>query len=369
MKEKSDIRLYYGALTGKAFLSQESVGRRYFSQGLRSSCLHKIVDPFFLDKELIRASRAYQRLQNKTQVFVGLAKYGLSSNRRQHTDQVVSWSLKIATILGLNVFLTEAIALGHDIGHTPFGHLGERLITKISGHNFRHEVMSVVILQAIENDGRGLNLSWETLEGIIHHSRGASGLEVRGALPLEYSVVALADKLACIFSDLEDAVQYGYFRYSQLPGEFSELGHPSERESNLLLAIAKESAECGTLSFKNSEVAHAFESLRLWSYSNFYNRVDKIPSHKTAAGKLKAGLEFLFKVLELKRYNPFIAAALATDNEVSLLAQLRQDPSIREVKLLQRLECFKMMDKIPGDKRIDIFEADLNRADFQPIEI
>jgi dGTPase len=211
MEQKKDFIPYLNSLFFSQFVSSQSLGRRYSLEELDDDHLYLgAFNPYFIDREKIRLSKSLRRLEDKTQVFIDHRSNPHIRNRRSHTDEVVSIAVYIAQILGLNVYLVEAIALGHDIGHSPYGHLGERIIGELSGRDFRHYIMSVVIAQFIERNGKGLNLSWEVLEGIANHSRGAGGLKINPDLPLEYAVVMLADKVAYTFSDLNDALRCGY---------------------------------------------------------------------------------------------------------------------------------------------------------------
>jgi dGTPase len=148
MNNKKNFSDYKGSLSSMAFNSNNSLGRRYKND---MDSVYNFLDPFFLDREKIRLSKSYRRLADKTQVFpLNLYINSHIRNRLIHTNDVVNLSAIFSNILGLNVYLSEAIAYGHDIGHTPFGHLGERLIQNLSGKNFTHYVMSVVIAQKID---------------------------------------------------------------------------------------------------------------------------------------------------------------------------------------------------------------------------
>ena len=147
MNEK--IITFKGSLSDKAFISSKSIGRRFNND---NDLMYDFLDPFFLDREKIRLSKSYRRLADKTQVFP-TDLHSNVRNRLIHTNDVVNLASLFANILGLNVYLAEAIAYGHDIGHTPFGHLGERLICDLSKKEFTHNVMSVVVAQKVERKG------------------------------------------------------------------------------------------------------------------------------------------------------------------------------------------------------------------------
>ena len=158
-------------------------------------------DPFKEDFVRIIQSKAYRRLPYKTQV-ISLPDCVHVRTRAIHTNEVIGISSRIADRLGLNLSLCEAIAAGHDIGHTPYGHAGEEVLSKFGVKPFNHALNGVLIAQHIERNGMGLNLCHETLEGMLNHSRGAGKLAIVNSKPAEYSVVMFSDKIAYTFSDL-----------------------------------------------------------------------------------------------------------------------------------------------------------------------
>ena len=152
----------------------------------------------------ILVSKAFRRLDSKTQVLTANIINPHVRKRNSHTSEVVNAATIIARILGLNEDLCLAIALGHDIGHAPFGHLGENFISKITAKNFRHEIFGVVIAQHIERQGKGLNLTHQVLEGIRNHARGLNDLSRKESVSEEANVVMYADKIAYILADIND---------------------------------------------------------------------------------------------------------------------------------------------------------------------
>jgi len=293
------------------------------SQGRRNSALDddkpyfNCVSQFRIDSDKILNSKARRRQEDKTQVLCDPENPHICT-RSRHTNEVVSIVIKIAEILGLNVSLCEAIAQGHDIGHTPYGHLGEKFISEITGKHFRHEIFGVVVAQHIERKGDGLNLSYEVLEGILNHSKGKMALSINSDLPLEYAVMMISDKIAYTFSDINDALRYNYLTESELPKEVSSLGkNQRERILNCIFSLIHESFEAGTISFSQNETAKKFEKIRQWLYENYYNCINwdmqKIVLEKT--------YRFISSDSFFDDCDPAILLALLTDKELNALAQ------------------------------------------------
>src|ERR671922_141653 len=197
------------------------------SADTRGRLRHEPEDPirpaFQRDRDRIIHSKAFRRLKHKTQVF--FAPTGDHYRTRlTHTLEVSQIARTIAKVLRLNEELTEAIALGHDLGHTPFGHAGERVIDALMPGGFNHYEQSLRIVDVLENDGGGLNLSWEVRDGIAKHSKGKSGAPV-GMAPelrastLEGQIMRVADLIAYVNHDIDDAIRAGMMRAGDLPKE------------------------------------------------------------------------------------------------------------------------------------------------------
>ena len=176
---------------------------------------------FHRDRDRIVHSKAFRRLKHKTQVF--FAPTGDHYRTRlTHTLEVSQIARTIAKVLQLNEELTEAVALGHDLGHTPFGHAGERVLNDLAPGGFSHYAQSLRIVDVLEQDGRGLNLTWEVRDGIAKHSKGKQGAPV-GADPehrgvtLEGQVTRVADIIAYVNHDIDDALRAGILDVSDLP--------------------------------------------------------------------------------------------------------------------------------------------------------
>lgn len=365
MKTELDFKLYYNALKLKAFKNYETRGRRFSRAGDDDEAMMAVLSPFRLDCEKLRQGKAFRRLADKTQVFISHKDNSHVRNRKIHTDEVASLAVQIASVLGLNISLVEAIAFGHDIGHSPFGHLGEKIISELSGQMFKHEIMSVVIAQKVERSGRGLNLSWETLQGILNHSRGKNGLQTNGDLPLEYAVVMFADKIAYTFSDLNDALRCGFFKESDLPTEFFALGQDQRsRWLSCLHALITESAEKKIISFYDSETAQKFETLRQWSYTNFYSQLDEGGQRREAREDLKLIYQFLDSWFKQFGHDPFLVMALLTDQEAKKIATFAKFPTIRDTEMLKSFSFMELLSRFPRGHEVDIFNADLNPDHF-----
>ena len=186
------------------------------------------------DRDRIIHSKAFRRLKHKTQVFFAPAGDHYRT-RLTHTLEVSQIARTIAKVLRLQEELTEAIALGHDLGHTPFGHAGERVLDELVPGGFNHYEQSLRIVDVLENDGRGLNLTWEVRDGIARHSKGKDGAPVglpvdTRASTLEGQIARVADLIAYVNHDIDDAVRAGILQEAELPTEpVAVLGASSSR--------------------------------------------------------------------------------------------------------------------------------------------
>src|SRR5918993_5765990 len=194
-------------LAPQAAKSADSRGR------IRPESEDPIRPAFQRDRDRVIHCKAFRRLKHKTQVF--FAPTGDHYRTRlTHTLEVSQIARSIAKVLRLHEELTEAIALGHDVGHTPFGHAGERVLDALVPGGFNHYEQSLRIVDVLENDGRGLNLTWEVRDGIAHHSKGKNGAPVgvepsKRAATLEGQIMRVADLIAYVNHDIDDAVRAG----------------------------------------------------------------------------------------------------------------------------------------------------------------
>ena len=213
-------------LAPQAAKSAASKGR------LRPEAEDDVRPAFQRDRDRIIHCKAFRRLKHKTQVFFAPAGDHYRT-RLTHTLEVSQIARTIAKVLRLHEELTEAIALGHDLGHTPFGHAGERVIDRLMPGGFNHYEQSLRIVDLLENDGRGLNLTWEVRDGIAKHSKGKSGAPVGmpdalRASTLEGQIMRVADLIAYVNHDIDDAVRAGLLRSEDLPRDLVQaLGNTS----------------------------------------------------------------------------------------------------------------------------------------------
>lgn len=251
----------YDLLSPLACKSAESKGREFYEE----KCEYRTA--FQRDRDRIIHSKAFRRLIHKTQVF--LAPEGDHYRTRlTHTLEVAQVSRTVARMLAYNEDLTEAIALGHDLGHTPFGHVGEAVLNKIHPGGFTHNEQSLRTVDRIEDNQRrrGLNLTYEVRDGILNH-RG-QGVPVT----LEGQIVKICDRIAYVNHDIDDAVRSGVISKEDLPpAEIGILGNShSERINNLIIDLCKNSEGKNYISL-SEEYATALSNLRSFLFVNVYN--------------------------------------------------------------------------------------------------
>ncbi len=323
--------------------------RRYLDDHLEFN-----VNNVFLDDYLrILQSKAYRRLSFKTQVYTSPRNPHVRT-RAVHTNEVISISIDLASSLGLDINFVQAIAAGHDIGHTPFGHLGERVLSELCGKKFRHAEFSVIVAQHIERKGKGLNLTKGTLLGILNHARGKHGLVTRQDLPQEFDLVMFADKIAYTFSDLNDAKRYSDLPVSKYPKIIEELGVDQRaRVYKVKEALLTESREVGRISFSQGEIYEKFETLRQWMYENIYEKVNR----PLQVESLKAVYEYFQEVPQLQHLDPALLIALMTDIEVIDLGH----ELMRSYKpVWAELRNFGFIELLPYLKNISLTDVDLD---------
>ncbi len=238
---------------------------------------------FQRDRDRIIHSKAFRRLKHKTQVFLS-PESDHYRTRLTHTLEVAQIARTIARALRLNEDLTEAIALGHDLGHTPFGHAGERAINDLSSFTFVHYEQSVRVCEKLEKEGRGLNLTFEVLNGIERHTCG------EWSKTLEGKIVRFADKFAYINHDIDDAVRAGVINESDLPKEITDaLGNSKgERIDSLVRSVVANSSQTiamDSTTEKYYKLLHEF----------LFEAVYKNPVAKSEETKVFGIVEGLFK--------------------------------------------------------------------------
>jgi dGTPase len=237
---------------------------------------------FQRDRDRIIHSKSFRRLKHKTQVFIApLGDHYVT--RLTHTLEVSQIARTIARALNLNEDLTEAVALGHDLGHTPFGNTGEDVLDALLPGGFRHNEQSLRVVDRLENDGRGLNLTWEVRDGIVSHSKSGVGVlgEAWGEVgTLEGEVVKISDLVAFINHDIGDAVRAGIITEADLPSEaVAVLGSsPSPRINAMVGDIVENSWDVCAGAIKSRPAIKmgprtlaAAETLRDFRFAQVYN--------------------------------------------------------------------------------------------------
>lgn len=235
------------------------------------------------DRDRIIHCRSFRRLKHKTQVFLSPDSEHYRT-RLTHTLEVSQIARTIASALRLNENLTEAIALGHDLGHTPFGHAGERALDEVYSGGFRHYEQSVRVVDLLEKDGAGLNLTYEVRDGILCHTKG------KEADTLEGRIVKLADRIAYINHDIDDAIRGKVISEENLPADVVEvLGKgKSQRISTLVTSCIRNTKETIVL---DKDVQEAFDILHKFMFDRVYFN----PVCKSEEGKAKRMIKLLFE--------------------------------------------------------------------------
>src|SRR5262245_26239668 len=245
------------------------------------------------DRDRIIHSKAFRRLKHKTQVFFAPAGDHYRT-RLTHTLEVSQIARTIAKVLRLHEELTESIALGHDVGHTPFGHAGERVIDQLVPGGFRHYEQSLRIMDVLENDGRGLNLTWEVRDGIGRHSKGKGGSPVgldpaTRSATLEGQVMRVADLIAYVNHDIDDAVRAGVLNESDLPREPVRVLGPtsSARIARMVKDVVSETQSGALTEIRMSdEVLSATLAMRAFLFDAVYENDSATSEFKKATGIL-----------------------------------------------------------------------------------
>jgi len=245
------------------------------------------------DRDRIIHSKAFRRLKHKTQVFFAPAGDHYRT-RLTHTLEVSQIARTIAKVLRLHEELTEAIALGHDLGHTPFGHTGERVLDSLMPGGFRHYEQSLRVVDVLENDGRGLNLTFEVRDGIGRHSKGKQGSPVgvdesQRAATLEGQIMRVADLIAYVNHDIDDAVRAGMLKESDLPRDaVARLGAGSSaRIARMVKDVVTETQNGGLAEIRMSEpVLDATLAMRSFLFDAVYENDEATSEFRKATGIL-----------------------------------------------------------------------------------
>lgn len=272
--EKREHEIYRAC----ASFSDETAGR----QVAEEKC--DIRTDYQRDRDRIIHSKSFRRLKHKTQVF--LAPGGDHYRTRlTHTLEVSQIARTIARALMLNEDLTEAIALGHDLGHTPFGHAGERALNAISPKKFSHNEQSVRVVERLEKNGRGLNLTYEVRDGILNHKTSGNPSTLEGC------IVRISDKIAYVNHDIDDGIRAGILTNESLPKECTAILGTTTRDriNNLIHAIVTNSMDKDTISLPE-EFDQALKELRSFMFKDLYTN----PLAKSEETKAEQLIQMLF---------------------------------------------------------------------------
>ena len=237
------------------------------------------------DRDRILHSKSFRRLKQKTQVF--LAPEGDHYRTRlTHTLEVSQIARTIAKALRLNESLAEAIALGHDLGHTPFGHSGEAVLNRLCSEGFAHYQQSVRIVEVLEQKGQGLNLTWEVRNGILNHRTSGHPATLEG------NIVRLSDKIAYINHDIDDAIRGKIMKEEELPREYTDiLGNSVHERLNIMIHdIIEHSLDKPEVAM-SPEREEAMHGLRHWMFDHVYH--DGIA--KAEEGRAQQMIEMLYE--------------------------------------------------------------------------
>ena len=257
MKEKT-LAQEQMFLSPYAFKSKDTVGR------IREEKPCPMRTDFQRDRDRIIHCKAFRRLKNKTQVFFS-PEGDHYRTRLTHTLAVSQVARGIARVLSLNEDLTEAIALGHDLGHTPFGHSGERILQELNPNGFQHNEQSGRVVDILENEGLGLNLTREVVDGIINHKLKCNPKTLEG------KAVSYADRIAYINHDIDDAINGGFITLEDIPKELRQiLGDTSRARINAMLQSIYDASNGKNTVEMQEDVDEATMALRAFLFERVY---------------------------------------------------------------------------------------------------
>lgn len=241
---------------------------------------------FQRDRDRIIYSNSFVRLKNKTQVFFS-PDGDHYITRLTHTLDVSQIARSIARSLNLNEDLAEAIALGHDLGHTPCGHIGERVLDRLSPYGFKHSVQSLRVVDVLEKQGQGLNLTWEVRDGIVNHPSDGKPSTLEGYC------VSLADRIAYINHDIADAIRAGIIREEDLPREdIAVLGKTSSARINTAITDITKNSSGKNFVAMSEEVKKASDHLRKFMFEEVYAKANENIQH--SAERMLSSMYSLF---------------------------------------------------------------------------
>jgi hypothetical protein len=319
-EEQGLLSIFYGVLSARKAVNKDARRRQPFDDE-DSWC--EFGEPYALDAwAKIARSKSFRRSRLKTQVFHNHLQNAHLRTRLVHMVETAGIATTAARILGLNQSLVQAIGLGHDLGHTPFGHAGEEFLTKMLGREFHHRVFGCIVAQQIERGGRGLNLTHQTLMGMFHHSHGGGEGAPIADISEEANLVKQFDKILNTWADYND-LQRSPLRlkekgvsledYPELVRLANWFGkNQREREARTIYYLCWESADVGHVSFHQTEVAQMFKTAKKEIYK-LYPLLDFDDFRL---------LEVVYRTLEElePEVDPAVLFALLTDNDVFTIA-------------------------------------------------
>jgi dGTPase len=270
--------------------------------------LSRVRTPFQRDRDRIVHSKAFRRLKHKTQVFIA-PEGDHYRTRLTHTLETGCIARTVARALGLNEDLTEAIGLGHDLGHPPFGHIGEealdRALQERTGRRFRHNEQSLRLVEVLERGGEGLNLTEQVRDGILNHTGSAKPATLEGR------IVRLVDRVAYINHDIDDAIRATIITVDDLPSEEIELLGPTgaERIDTLVGDIVEATRVEGDIA-QSDEIGGAMLRLRKWMFQHVYLG----PEARSEHARVERTLQGLFE--HYLEHPDLVPGALSGDDEV-----------------------------------------------------
>ncbi|MBN2881214.1 HD domain-containing protein [Candidatus Woesearchaeota archaeon] len=304
-------------------------------------------DEFLEDFNRILNSTLFSLLADKGQVFIH-PKDGTITTRLTHTLKCYNIGSEIAKRTNQNRNLVMAILFGHDIGHFPYGHFGERTISKITGKDIRHEFVGPLLLHYVEE----LNLTPEVYEGIRRHSIGWVSPEISRNQPGEYTIGCLSDKVAHQTHDVDDILKTKY--WNSLPDVAYELGRTTyERERVVIDEIVNQSLEKGFIHFADSKVFELCRDLRRELKSNVYSKLDETVHRKELEKRIEAVYDFIDSEKQIfLGIQPEIALAYLNDTQTSFIAthrsQIKKNP-----RIIRNYSLMTIIPKLFG-KQIDL---------------
>ncbi len=278
-------RLEHVQLDQRAAFSDESRGRLHPEEPK----VEDVRTIYQRDTDKIVHSKAFRRLMHKTQVFLR-PEGDHYRTRMTHTLEVTRIARTIAKALNLNEDLTEAAAMGHDLGHTPFGHAGEAALSEVMGQPFRHNEQSLRVVDILENDGEGLNLTYEVRMGILGHT-GRFIPET-----LEGQIVRKADQMAYVNHDIDDAIRAGILEDSDIPHSLKKiLGRTHSQRINTLVCDCIDTSRDADRIVLSPQIDQALKDLRAFMFANVYRNPRAKGEEQKAKDMLKRLYEYYYK--------------------------------------------------------------------------